>query len=206
MGKGFRIFLGAVWFSAVSAGFGALWNYELRSTAPIHALAQWPAESKIARDPRLPLLILFAHPKCPCTRASLRELDLLMAQCQGAVNAKVVFFQPENAAEDWAKTDLWDSATAIPGVSAILDRGGKEARLFRAATSGQVLLYAAAGDLLFSGGITSSRGHSGDNAGRSALVAILHDQKPDLYSTFVYGCSIASEHPACQQGVMHCEK
>ena len=42
---------------------------------------------------------------------------------------------------------------------------------------GQTLLYDAGGTLIFSGGITGSRGHAGDNAGEAALVALL-TQRP----------------------------
>ena len=49
------------------------------------------------------------------------------------------------------------------------DVEGVEARRFGAQTSGTTSLYSPDGRLLFSGGITSSRGHEGDNAGEDAL-------------------------------------
>jgi hypothetical protein len=44
--------------------------------------------------------------------------------------------------------------------------------------------------LLFSGGITQSRGHAGGNAGESAILAIANNQRADQSSTFVFGCTI----------------
>jgi hypothetical protein len=42
------------------------------------------------------------------------------------------------------------------------------------------------GCLLFSGGITAARRHAGDNAGESAIVALLNNQ------TLVFGCSLVN--------------
>jgi hypothetical protein len=74
----------------------------------------------------------------------------------------------------------------------IKDPEGKEADLFGAVASGQTMLYDAGGRLQFSGGITAGRGHSGDNAGRSTLVALITKGKSELRETPVYGCSLAN--------------
>ena len=87
----------------------------------------------------------------------------------------MLFLNPSEFAADWEKTDLWETASDLPGVEVVQDKDGKNAELFNAAASGQTFLYDADGQLLFKGGITSARGHSGDNAGRSAIVALLKD-------------------------------
>jgi hypothetical protein len=92
----------------------------------------------------------------------------------------------------WERTDLWTRAAAIPGVHALSDARGAEAARFGAIASGQTMLYSASGELLFRGGITVSRGHSGDNAGRSAIVALLHQESPVQTATPVFGCSIVN--------------
>ena len=103
-------------------------------------------------------LVLFAHPHCPCTRASLHELDGLLAETQNRVSVTVVFTIPDGVTADWEQGDLWNSATSIPGLRVIRDQGGGEAHRFDVEGSGHVLLYAPSGKLLFSGGITASRG------------------------------------------------
>jgi hypothetical protein len=113
-----------------------------------------------------------------------------MARLQGRLTAHVLFVKPEGAPAGWEKSDLWDKAAAIPDVRANWDIGGAEARLFHASTSGQVLVYSAQGRLLFRGGITASRGHSGDNAGRSAVVSALTGGSRSPARTFVFGCSL----------------
>jgi len=116
-----------------------------------------------------------------------------MAKVQGVVNANVVFVKPADFPEAWEKTDLWTSATMIPGVKVGVDDGGSEARRFRSHTSGQILLYSVNGQLLFSGGITAGRAHFGDNAGLSAVVSLLIQGNSQTKETSVFGCPLFEE-------------
>ena len=140
---------------------------------------------------------MFAHPQCPCTTASVGELAILMAQAGGKLDAQVFFYLPGYEATSWANTDLWRTASAIPGVRVFEDRRAAVAKSFGSFTSGQTLLYDPAGRLLFKGGITAYRGHSGDNAGRTLITALLRGEIParaDLpLATPVFGCSLREE-------------
>lgn len=182
--------IGMFWLSVVSVGLWIMLNYETSPGLPATPPMLWPADSPLQRIPGRATLVMLAHPQCPCTRASLRELELLMARCQGRVTAYVVFFKPTDFPDRWERTDLWRSAAAIPGVQVLRDEGGIEADRFQAATSGQAVLYDAEGRLLFSGGITGSRGHSGDNAGRDAIVSLLTTGAAERTETLVFGCSL----------------
>jgi hypothetical protein len=182
---------------ATGAFGGTIWMIEYMGTAgaSANAPAAWPATSPLPRDPALPTLVMVVHPKCACSRASLGELSRLMTRIRGRVRAHVVFVRPDGVADDWEKTDLFDEAMTVPDTDVVVDPGGVEARRFGALTSGQTYLYAPSGELLFSGGITPSRGHYGDNAGSSRISAIVlsRDLRPSP-STHVYGCDI--EDPA----------
>lgn len=167
-----------------------LWNYSSAPGIGADPPATWPAGSSRAALTQRPALLMFAHPRCPCTRASIGELDRLMARCHGEVDARVWFFVPEGESDAWARTDLWDQARGIPDVSIAVDRGGKEAARFHVHTSGQVLLYDPVRGLVFAGGITNGRGHSGDNFGSSALIRLLHSDVDALAQTPVYGCPL----------------
>lgn len=151
---------------------------------------QWPQGNRISLASDHPTLIMAAHPQCPCTRASIAELNSLMASCRGKITAYVLFFKPKGSAANWEKSDLWHSAAAIPGVSALTDEDGREARRFQVFTSGQTMLFNNKGVLLFSGGITSGRGHAGDNVGRSAIVSLVNTGAAKHQRTSVFGCSI----------------
>ncbi|MDB6139663.1 MAG: redB [Verrucomicrobiaceae bacterium] len=146
------------------------------------------------------MLVMFAHPRCPCSSASIGELATLMARCQGRLGAQVWFFQPAGETEEWARTDLWRSAATIPGVTVHVDSEGIEARRFNAETSGQVALYSQAGSLLFQGGITLSRGHSGDNPGSDAIEALLCHQFSGPVQTPVFGCALTDKKCLAAEG------
>ena len=186
-----------LWLAAVSVGVGWLWSYNHAAGAPARPPSQWPETSAIARVADRHTLVMLAHPKCPCTRASIEELSKLMTTTRGRVNAVVIFVMPNKASSEWQQTDLRASAARIPGVTTIVDAGGREASSFGALTSGQVVLYDPHGQLIFHGGITNSRGHIGDNAGRNAIEALILGQNSRTENTQVFGCPLfdASECP-----------
>ena len=188
----------AAWALMIGVGLGLLWDYENAPGLTASPPPYWPSDSHIRLAPDRATLIMLAHPHCPCSRASVGELARLMAQTQARVTAYVLFLKPADSPDDWEKTDLWQSAASIPGVEVVADDDGVEARRFHAMTSGQTLLYDAAGRLLFSGGITGSRGHSGDNAGRSAIVSRLNTGEADRAKTFVFGCPLFGTQSECQ--------
>jgi len=196
-----RVFLllGTIsWLVIISAGLWILWGYENTPGKAAEPPQQWPAASRIqpARDHAT--LIMLAHPHCPCTRATIGELASIMAHSQGRLTAYVLFLKPAGFFEDWEKTDLWRSAASIPGVNVVVDEEGAEAARFHAATSGQALLYDAGGRLLFSGGITGSRGHSGDNAGQSAIVSFVNSGAAQRRETAVFGCPLFDPDSECR--------
>jgi hypothetical protein len=178
------------WIAGVAVGMRVLFQYENKPGGIGAASQAWPA-TQIERSSDRPTLVMLAHPRCPCTSASVGELAQIMARLQGRVAAYVLFVKPKGAGRDWDNTDLRRSAEAIPGVKVILDPDGVEARRFGAETSGHTELFGTDGRLLFSGGITASRGHAGDNAGENAIIALVNNQKPARTQTLVFGCSLA---------------
>jgi hypothetical protein len=191
---------GVLWLFMISTGIGFLWQYESTPGVAAAAPDHWPAASRIQRAPNHATLVMLAHPHCPCTRASIGELSRLMTQAQGRVTAYVLFVKPPDFSAGWEQTDLLTSAAAIPGVTVVRDDDGVEASRFHAATSGQTMLYDPAGKLLFSGGITSARGHAGDNAGRAAIVSLLTTDVATQRETPVFGCPLFAQTTSCPMG------
>jgi hypothetical protein len=121
--------------------------------------------------------------------------------------------RPEGVDDHWEQTDLWRSAAAIPGIRVISDTHGEIARKFAAVTSGETLLYSSDGNLLFAGGITESRGHIGDNAGRSTIESVVMAERqvpstqPAPAHTPVYGCPLFTAADSClKNGSGICQK
>jgi hypothetical protein len=182
----------AIWLIAVGAAMLCIMRYSVSPGSPGRPPLRWPGGS-IARSTDLSTLLLFVHPHCPCSRATLSELEVLLAQSNGLLKTFIVFAKPPGAPEDWSASDLWQTARRISGATTIEDAAATEARRFNVETSGTALLYSRSGGLLFHGGLTRARGHSGDNAGRDALLALAQGTVRKSAQTPVFGCPLFNE-------------
>jgi hypothetical protein len=182
-----------LWVAGAVAGLFVLWSYDNRPGDPAIASAQWPSATRLVAASDRPTLVFVAHPQCTCTRASLAELAEALARATTAPKTYVVFVKPSTMPEGWEKSDLWMTASSLPNATLVRDDDGREAEIFGAATSGQTFVYDAAGALQFSGGITGSRAHAGDNDGRASVVSVLNHLRANRASTSVFGCSLFSK-------------
>ncbi|MDC0711302.1 RedB protein [Stigmatella sp. ncwal1] len=185
---------GVLWGGAVVGGMTALARYSHTAGPSAEPPARFPEDSALRPTPGRFLLVMLAHPRCPCTRASLAELQEVMERAGPRVDAHVLFLHPERADAAWEEGPLWQRAAAIPGVTVRQDEGGVEAQRFGATTSGHVLLFDAGGHLRFSGGITGSRGHEGNNAGRASVEALVMQEEGRSQHP-VYGCALEDPQP-----------
>lgn len=185
-------FFGGVWLCAVGFGLRLLLDYETTPGGSVQTPETWPAHSTLSRSASGTTLVMLAHPRCPCTEASIAELAQVMAGAHAPVSAQVLFLKPTGSGADWDDTSLRKNASAIPGVMVISDLDGAEAKRFGAETSGHTLLFASDGRRLFSGGITQARGHAGRNAGETAILALINNKPADRSTTQVFGCSFAA--------------
>lgn len=186
------VMLGLLWISVVAGGLEAITRYEYTPGTAAGAPANWPSASRIARQEGRFTLVLFAHPECPCTRASLAELGRLLTRLEGRVNTSIQFRKPGMELEEARATPLWRTAAGISGVALALDDAGEQMRVFGAAVSGQAMLYDPSGRLVFSGGITGARGHEGANAGIEAVERFVLGRaaQGSPLRTPVFGCSL----------------
>jgi hypothetical protein len=182
----------SVWLLSLGAGFHALMVYKGQPGFARRTPETWPTNELISPATNKPQLVMFAHPRCPCTKASLGELARLMAKANSQFQATVLFYQPGNRSGEWSRTELTKEARAIPGVRVLFDLEGKLTRRFGAETSGHTVVYDCDGKLLFSGGITGSRGHLGDNAGFDAVLKLVRKESGpgEPRTTSVFGCGI----------------
>jgi hypothetical protein len=185
--------LAGLWLAAVVGGFGLIQRFETTPAPAREPPGSWPTASGIKLTAERPTLLLFVHPRCPCTRATIGELAVLATHCPGRFDARVLFYKPAGAEPGWEQTDTWHAARRIPGVAVGIDLDGREAERFAAAASGQALLYGPDGGLLFAGGITAARGNAGDSAGRRSLIALLTGGAAETDRTPVFGCPLSGD-------------
>ena len=180
------------WVLLVCVGFAWLIRYK---TTPGEVDGRppqsWPAESRVRPQPGRANLLLFAHPRCACTHATVSELARLMPMVADRVSVTVVVVRPSGVDAEWDDTELVRRIATIPGARVEQDDDGVEAHRFHAVVSGMTVLYDATATLRFAGGITSSRGHEGDSFGRRRIL----DVRPRL-TTLVAPQRVASHQAA----------
>jgi hypothetical protein len=182
--------IAVLWCATVGLGLLGLSIYATTPGEPARSGANWPAGSGIPFDCRRPNLLVFLHPCCPCSKATLAELDRTIAATDKRAAVSIVLVVPERMPEQWERGGICHAAKAIPGARILIDNGGVRARQFGAVTSGQVLLYAKSGQLIFQGGITGSRGHEGDNSGRANVIGAINGTGNSGRSAPVFGCKL----------------
>jgi hypothetical protein len=178
------------WTALVATGFGWLALYESRPGSIGAAAPDWPLSSGLVRDPERWTLLMFVHPRCPCSRASLQELAEVLSENSNRVRAYVVCCIPRGAPPGWAEAATWREASAMKNVEVYCDENDRERSHFGAETSGCVMLYDPKGRLLYSGGITRARGHTGSNAGRSTIESLFRGDSPSVRDGPVFGCPL----------------
>jgi len=191
-----RASLGAlivVWFVSVGAVFAGVAVYKGTPGDPAGpAPLVFPDAPPLERAEGERKLLVFLHPRCACSHATLAELErLLVGAPRQGLSVDLIFLLPEGEDEGFADTALHRKASRIPRSRSHLDRGGALAARFGAGTSGHTLFYDEAGALRFSGGITPSRGHEGASQGGQRLATLLHGGLPDGDESAVYGCRLS---------------
>lgn len=187
--------LGATWVGLLGVAMTAAWRLDGTPGVAGEPPSLWPADSGLVRDTTRATLLMIAHPQCSCTMASLDELDWLTTRMGDTVDARVLFVEPDGAPEGWTDTRTVARARSLRGVDVIIDHGAIEARRFGIATSGDTVLYDAAGLLSYSGGITGARGHAGDNLGRRSVLGQVVGAPDAAQAASVFGCELGVETP-----------
>lgn len=172
-----------VWAVAILAGSRILFKYENTPGLPGAPPSHWPSGSRIEQSHMAFTLVLLAHPDCPCTGATLAELEAIIARSQGKLTSYVIFSKPGVHDTNISSSALWKAATRIPSVTVVYDSTGIDTSRFGGHVSGQTMLYDPNGILVFTGGITSGRGHQGDSDGADAILRRVSGEAGAVAST-----------------------
>lgn len=184
------------WLLACGGGMYALSAKSAERAPNASAPLAWPVSARVPNATGRPMLVLFAHSRCVCTRATIRELERLLARAKDKPETWIVLTGPDAD----GPMSIGAAARSVLGAH-VLEDDGTEAARFGVKASGQVLVYGRDRHLLFNGGITPSRGHEGDSRGVDlALRALTPSAAPassasPSSSAGVYGCGIAMREP-----------
>lgn len=138
------------------------------------------------------LVVLFYHPRCPCTLATARNLKRVATEFSHQTQIKAFSFCPEDSPESWIETNTTRLLRSIPDVEIALDREGQVCREFGVTTSGHILVYNRSGQCVFGGGITPYRGHEGECQATSEFLSSVNLANTKLAIWPVYGCQIVT--------------
>jgi hypothetical protein len=191
----FPVLIG-LWALLVAAGWAGLHAYQAKPGPSDAAVAMWPDAAPFARAAGRPTLVLVAHPDCPCTLATIDELARLAGPLAGKVDLHVLFYADPAFDAAWRRGAAWSRAGALPGATLHEDPLGRFARVLGTQTSGHILVFAADGQRLFSGGITASRGERGDSAGADAILRRLTTGETTRTTSSVFGCLLWGDDDA----------
>lgn len=178
-----------VWLTAAVTGMLCLVNYSTEPGSIKADVVRWPSESQVPRSANRFRLIVFSHPHCPCTKASLRQLQRVLPMAIAPVDCCVIFVAESL---QWKVEDskLWQRAKQIKGVDLVKSEDLSEVHAFGASVSGEAFLFAPQGELLYHGGLTGSRGHEGDCDGSRTIAAYLAGGQSDITERPVFGCPL----------------
>lgn len=180
----------ALWLAIGAAGMSWLHNYASTAGPATTCAKQWPDDLRLPRTEGVATLVVFIHPHCSCTTSTLQELERLLADVTDSVQTVFVFGIPQSTETNWVESTLWNRTGKITSSRRVLDPGGSLASRFGALNSGHCLLFSPAGDLVFEGGVTSSRAHEGEAYGRVAIRQLLNGNDPITRHTPVFGCEL----------------
>src|ERR1044071_8344384 len=93
----------AVWAIVVGVGLRTLLLYSQTPGALASPPSAWPSRSPVSLARGRMSLVIFPPPPCPCTRASLGELALILASCPREVEPTVLFYRYEKSPPEWAQ-------------------------------------------------------------------------------------------------------
>ena len=184
-----------IWTATIAVAYREMRRFESTPGLPASAPRMFPAASALPHGDGRWMLVMLIHPHCSCSRASVQELGEILQKAPRTMRTNVVVYRPRGMQAGWERSDVWDAASRLPGVHVVVDEDGREARRFGGFTSGQTFLFDGAGRLRFAGGITSLRGHAGNNRGRADVIRIAASGAGEGTHP-VFGCAINTNRRA----------
>lgn len=179
--------VGSVWVLLLACGTGYLAAHGARAGESGATPAGWPG--LVERSSHAWSVVLAAHPRCPCTRATAEELISALAGASETYELIVLAYRPPGDAA-FAETGVIRRLGGLTHARVVDDPDGRLAAGFGALTSGQAAVYDPQGNLRFRGGLTPSRAHVGPNTGAASLRALLRGETAFAPDAPVYGCPL----------------
>jgi hypothetical protein len=186
----------ATWLLLCSAGYGLLMVHGVTPGAVGPTLETLPASlgEQLQATAGSPLVLLCAHPQCPCLPSTLGELRAALTSRPDA-QVRLLVYTPTTPTANWSQATTAALREGLPHAQVVEDPDGAMAWALGARTSGHVFVYDHH-RLRFSGGVTGGRAHHGDNAGRRSLARVLENPDAESATPAVFGCPLRADEAA----------
>ncbi|PZM81110.1 MAG: RedB protein [Candidatus Melainabacteria bacterium] len=179
-----------IWISLLFVGHLVLYEYELTPSPLANSKRVFPQSSDVQLAHGRQNIVMFLHPSCPCSEASVDEFHELMRAGEKDSVGTVVFYMPPEKEPEWSLAPIVQRVKRIRNVTIEYDTDGSRAETFGVTTSGHVLIYDGRGILQFTGGITGSRGHTGENHYFDLAKQCILARRAKYTTTPVFGCAL----------------
>lgn len=184
--RSWLIAVSLVWGIALVVGICLLADYGAKPGSRRELQESYPLQSPFKLNGDRFALVVAIHPRCPCSEATLIELQAIRERCGDRLVVHLLVVGADSAEE----IPSWLLHRYPPDVVLRHDPKGEEARRYGAETSGHVVLFDPSGQCRFQGGITQARGHAGDNLARQRILSIIRGQSVDVETFPVFGCRL----------------
>lgn len=194
------LLVATLWLGGISAGSLTMWNHQFSQGPSNQAPIALPAALDALAEDAKPLTLFMAiHPGCPCTGASLEQVDRLIARNPDSIQLVGLVRDSGESTESTSDSKLheesyWKRLESMPNARPFADKDGSLANLLGTHVSGATIAYDETGSLRFQGGMTASRGHAGPSRSMDELESIARQlAPPELCSTPTFGCSLEND-------------
>ena len=89
-----------LWAASVAGGLIALDVYSATPGSTAENTATWPSDAGLTRTDGRPVLVVTLHPRCPCSRATVSELNKLMTRLVDRLDVYVLFVHDAEGDDD----------------------------------------------------------------------------------------------------------
>ena len=139
------------------------------TAGPGDGVAGWPPSSRLPLPDSAPWALVFLHPQCSCSAATLEAVARLVGLCEDRIDWTLVVRadseDPGFAARGGLTRRISRLVEGLHNVDRFVDENGREAGRFGVGTSGHTFLFAAGTyELIAQGGLTPTRGHFGETS------------------------------------------
>lgn len=180
------------WIGISLFGWCTLFRHTFRPSITAEIAARSLCAQGLAQPSEAFQIVIFAHPFCPCTQATLDKLDESLTRFPAKTSIRVIFVIEGLERSSVEESSSIAFARRLPKVEVQFDDTGEAVLHWGARVSGEVFAFNRSGHCVFHGGLTSGRGHKGDSLGQKELERRAAGGCDEQYAGPVFGCALPS--------------